>query len=124
VRFRLDGHDGEISHPNQPRANSSAPLLDRRQCVEFLKLIHDGLGRTMACTQMGIAVRSLRRTLANRPSFRGALQQIEQVRADNLFSVLYEAALRGDTRAAQFLLDRHDRDVARKRRSRNSRDPR
>jgi hypothetical protein len=59
-----------------------------------------------------------------RPSFRGALEQVEQVRADNLFSVLYEAALRGDVRAAKFLLDRHDRLAAMRRVRRNSKDGR
>jgi hypothetical protein len=119
VRFRLDGHDGEIGQPNPPQPTASAPLLDRRESVEFLKLVHDGLGRTMACTQLGIGLKSLRRTLAKRPGFRRALEQVEQVRADNLYSVLYEAALRGDTRAARFLLARHDRHVARRHADRN-----
>ena len=109
MRFRLDGQDGGIGQPDHPDPQAVPGLLDRCQCVEFLKLVHDGLGRTMACTQIGVGVKSLKHTLAKRPSFRRALEQVEQVRADNLFSVLYEAALQGDTRAAQFLLARHDR---------------
>ncbi len=114
MRFRLDGHDGGISQPSQPEPKTHALLLDRRQCVDFLQLVHDGLGRTMACTQLGVGIKSLKRTLAKRPNFRQAVEQIEQVRADNLYSMLYEAALRGDTRAARFLLARHDRLVARR----------
>lgn len=109
MRFRIDGQDGGLGQPDQAPPESTPALLDRGQCVEFLKLIHDGLGRTMACAQIGVGMKALKQTLAKRPSFRGALEQVEQVRADNLFSVLYEAALRGDTRAAQFLLARHDR---------------
>jgi hypothetical protein len=37
------------------------------------------------------------------------LVQVEKLRAENLFSILYAAALRGDTRAARFLLARYDR---------------
>lgn len=109
MRFRIDGQDGGIGQPDHKSPESTPDLLDRGQCVEFLKLVHDGLGRTMACAQIGVGIKNLKHTLAKRPSFRGALEQVEQVRADNLFSVLYEAALRGDTRAAQFLLARHDR---------------
>ncbi len=107
MRFRLDGYDSEPGQHDHPRPSTPAPLLDRDQCVEFLRLVHDGLGRTMACTQLGLSVRSMKRTLAHRPSFRRALEQVEQVRADNLYSVLYAAALQGDTQAAKFLLARH-----------------
>jgi hypothetical protein len=31
------------------------------------------------------------------------------MRAENLFAILYAAALRGDSQAARFLLARHDR---------------
>lgn len=112
VRFRIDGQDGGVGQPDYTTPDATPALLDRRQCLEFLKLVHDGLGRTMACAQIGVCMKNLKHTLAKRPSFRGALEQVEQVRADNLFSVLYEAALRGDTRAAQFLLTRHDRIAA------------
>ena len=89
-------------------------MLDRHQCIEFLKLVHHGLGRTMACCQLKIDVVALGQTLARRPSFRHALEQVEQIRADNLFAVLYASALKGDTRAAQFLLSRHDRALGRR----------
>jgi hypothetical protein len=69
----------------------------------------------MACSQLGISLQRLELTLARKSGFRKALEQVEQVRADNLFSVLYAAALDGDTRAARFLLDRHTRIVKRKR---------
>ena len=46
--------------------------------------------------------------------FRHAIEQIEQVRAERLYSLLYDAALHGDTRAAQFLLARHDRQLERR----------
>jgi hypothetical protein len=45
----MDQYDGSDREP-------SAPILDRDQCVEFLRLIHDGLGRTMACTQLGVGL--------------------------------------------------------------------
>jgi hypothetical protein len=107
VRFRIDGYDGPPSPHDQPHSKAPAALLDRDQCVEILKLVHDGLGRTMACIQLGLSVRSMERTISLRPSFRRALAQVEQVRADNLYSVLYAAALDGDTQAAKFLLARH-----------------
>ncbi len=47
--------------------------------------------------------------IANSAGFRRAIDQIEEVRAERLYAVLYEAALNGDTKAAQFLLARHDR---------------
>ena len=84
--------------------------LSRPQQVEFLRLVHDGLGRLMACSQMKLSERTLKRTLAQSPSFRRALEHVEQMRAENLFSILYAAALRGDTQAARFLLSRHDRE--------------
>jgi hypothetical protein len=89
-------------------------MLDRHQCIEFLKLVHEGLGRTMACCQLKIDVLALGQTLVRRPSFRHALEQVEQIRADNLFAVLYASALKGDTRAARFLLSRHDRAIGRR----------
>jgi hypothetical protein len=107
VRFRFNDQCDNTDEPDEPR--QTAPLFDRRQCIEFLKLVHDGLGRAMACTQLGLSVRSLNSTLARRANFRRALEQVEQVRADNLFAVLYAAALDGDTRAAQYLLERHSR---------------
>ena len=68
MRFRLDGHDGDLS---QPKPRNSVRLLDQEQCVEFLKLVHEGLGRTMACCQLGFTTPTLNRTLAARPSLRG-----------------------------------------------------
>jgi hypothetical protein len=85
--------------------------MDRQEQVEFLRLVHDGLGRMMACAQLKVSERALKRTLAQSPSFRRALENVEQVRAENLYSILYAAALEGDTRAARFLLTRHDREV-------------
>jgi hypothetical protein len=85
--------------------------MDRQEQVEFLRLVHDGLGRMMACAQLKVSERALRRTLAQSLSFRRALENVEQVRAENLYSILYAAALEGDTRAARFLLTRHDREV-------------
>jgi hypothetical protein len=83
--------------------------LNQQQRVEFLRLLHDGAGRTMACARLGITLRELRRAIASSAGFRRAVAQIEQVRVERLFTVLYEAALNGDTKAAQFLLARHDR---------------
>ena len=85
--------------------------MDRQQQVEFLRLVHDGLGRMMACAQLKQSERALKRTLAQSASFRRALENVEQVRAENLYSILYAAALEGDTQAARFLLSRHDREV-------------
>jgi hypothetical protein len=87
--------------------------LSRHQQLEFLKLVHDGLGRLMVCSQLRICERALKRTLTQSPSFRRALVHVEQMRAENLFSMLYAAALRGDTQAARFLLSRHDRESGR-----------
>ena len=110
MRFRLDG-EGDSRVPNSPhlRPTPKPEVLDHTQRVEFLKLLHDGLGWTMACAQLGINLRDLRRALATSADFRRAVEQIEQVRAERLFAVLYEAALNGDTKAAQYLLTRHDR---------------
>jgi hypothetical protein len=64
----------------------------------------------MACAQLKLSQRALRRTLAHSGDFRRALQHVEEMRAENLFALLYTAALRGDTAAARFLLSRHDRE--------------
>jgi hypothetical protein len=108
VRFHFDGndHDGRAD-PLEPTPEPRT--LDHEQRVEFLRLLHDGLGRTMACAQLGITMAELKRTMARSASFRKAVKHVERVRVDNLFTGLYVAALRGDTRAAMFLLSRQDR---------------
>jgi hypothetical protein len=83
--------------------------LSRAQQVEFLRLVHDGLGRLMVCSQLKVSERALRRTLARVPNFRRALEHVERMQAENLYAILYSAALRGDTQAARFLLARNDR---------------
>jgi hypothetical protein len=88
--------------------------LTHEQRVEFLKLLHDGMGLTMACARLGIGVHDMKRALASSAGFRRAVEQIEQVRAERMFALLYDAALNGDMKAAQFLLARHDRQVARR----------
>ena len=109
MRFRFDTH-------HQPEsADAAAPKpglkpLDHLQRVEFLKLVHEGMGRTVACAQLGIGSRALTQALAESPGFRKAVEQIERVRAEKLYLVLYKAALQGDTDAARFLLNRHDRE--------------
>jgi hypothetical protein len=111
LRFRFDSEDQSWSTGGSRMGpESRPPELTRPQQVEFLRLVHDGLGRLMACAQLKIGERSLKRALAQSPSFRHALEQVEAMRAENLFSILYAAALRGDTRAARYLLTRHDRE--------------
>ena len=88
----------------------SPAKLGPEDVVEFLRLVHDGLGRLMACAQLKISEQALKRSLAHSTTFRRALENVEQLRAENLYSLLYAAALRGDTHAARFLLARHDRD--------------
>ena len=60
---------------------------------------------------MKVSERGLRQTLDRSPSFRRALEHVEQMRAENLYSLLYSAALQGDLQAARFLLARHDRET-------------
>ena len=88
--------------------------LTHEQRVEFLRLLHDGLGLTMACAKLGIGVRDMKREIASNAGFRPAVEQIEQVQAERMFAVLYDAALNGDVEAAQFLLARHDRRLERR----------
>ena len=116
MRFRFRGNgEGEGDELNwtqrTPREDSSpAPrVMSRHQQIEFLRLVHDGLGRMMACGQLKVSERALRRSLARNVSFRIALEHVEQVQAENLHAILYAAALKGDTHAARFLLARHDR---------------
>lgn len=108
MRFRLDGEDNSRV-PNTPHLRPVPEALTHQQRVEFLKLLNDGLGWTMACAKLGIGLRELKQAFTTSVGFRRAVKQIEQVRAERLFALLYEAALNGDTRAAQFLLARHDR---------------
>jgi hypothetical protein len=113
LRFRFDGEDQGWSSGRShsgPGPEPDPAVLSREQQVEFLRLVHDGLGRLMACSQLKISERLLRRTLAKSSNFRRALEHVEQMRAENLFALLYAAALRGDTQAARFLLSRHDRE--------------
>jgi hypothetical protein len=111
LRFRFDGEDQGWStgrpHPESGREPEPARFSQHQQ-VEFLRLVHDGLGRLMACSQLKVSERALKRALAQSSNFRRALEHVEQMRAENLFSILYAAALRGDTQAARFLLARHD----------------
>ncbi|SIN94719.1 hypothetical protein SAMN05444166_1736 [Singulisphaera sp. GP187] len=93
--------------PLQPLPESRS--VDHQQRVEFLRLLQDGLGRTMAASQLGISRATLKRTMAQSPSFREAVVHVEQLRLDNLYTGLYVAALEGDTRAAMFLLSRAKR---------------
>jgi len=83
--------------------------LSHDQRIEYLHLLRSGLGRTMAATQLGIRPSTLRRTARRIPAFRQAIKQVEQLRVDNLYTGLYMAALKGDTRAAIFLLSRKHR---------------
>jgi hypothetical protein len=93
----------------EPEPGSEPTGLSREQQFELLRLVHDGLGRLMACSQLRVSDRALKRALAQSASFRRTLENVEGLRAENLFSILYAAALRGDTQAARFLLARHDR---------------
>jgi hypothetical protein len=113
LRFRLDG-EGNSWVPNPPHLRPERETLTHEQRVEFLKLLHDGLGWTMACAQLGLNFREVKRAMTTTAGFRRAIEQIEQVRAERLYSLLYDAALHGDTRAAQFLLARHDRQLERR----------
>jgi hypothetical protein len=118
LRFRFDGEDQGWStgRPQMgPQSESESALLSRRQQVELLRLVHDGLGRLMACSQLKISQRALSQTLEHSTQFRRALENVEQLRAENLYAILYTAALRGDTQAARFLLARHDRERAERR---------
>jgi hypothetical protein len=112
MRFRFDGDDQAWQpHPFHMDSRPEPQVIDRHQQIEFLRLVHAGLGRMLACAQLKVSERALKRTLAQSPSFRRALEYIEQVRAENLYAILYSAALQGDTQAARFLLARHDREV-------------
>jgi hypothetical protein len=104
------GSESESESDFEPEPEPEPAGFSRPEQVEFLRLVHDGLGRLMACSQLKLSERTLRRALARSPSFRHALEQVERMRAENLFSILYAAALRGDTHAARFLLSRHDRE--------------
>jgi len=119
LRFRFDSDD-KTWHANpplldpNPKPNPDPEGLDPQQRTAFLRLLHDGLGRVSACARLGISIRSLQATLAECPSFRRAIDQIELIRAERLYSALFIAALNGDTRAALFLLARHDREIERR----------
>ncbi|WP_074315393.1 hypothetical protein [Singulisphaera sp. GP187] len=110
MRFRLDD-EGNTWLPKLSHAKPDRETLTHKQRVEFLKLLHDGLGCTMACARLGIGVREMKQAIAASAGFRRAVRQIELVRAERMFALLYDAALNGDMKAAQFLLARHDRKV-------------
>jgi hypothetical protein len=115
LRFRFDGGDHGWSSERSPLGPGPDPELEpsglsRQKQIEFLRLVHDGLGRLMACAQLKVSEPALKRTLARSSHFRHALENVEQLRAENLFTMLYAAALKGDTHAARFLLARHDRE--------------
>lgn len=112
MRFRFDGDDTAWQpHPPHMDTRPEPRVIDRHQQVELLRLVHDGLGRMMACAQLKVSERALKRTLAQSLGFRRALERVEQVRAENLYAILYSAAIQGDTQAARFLLARHDREA-------------
>jgi hypothetical protein len=110
MRFRFDGHDEPPPPHSEPIVeHRSSTILDHRQRIEFLRLVHKGMGRRGACARLGIEYGALRHALAHCPGFRKAVRHVDEIRAENLFSVLYAAALGGDIRAARFLLARQDR---------------
>jgi hypothetical protein len=112
LRFRFDGEDQGWStgRPEmRPESEPESRVLSRGQQVELLRLVHDGLGRLMACGQLKVSQRTLKRTLEQSVQFRRALENVEAMRAENLYTILYTSALRGDTQAARYLLARHDR---------------
>jgi hypothetical protein len=113
LRFHFDGEDQGWStgRPKTgPGSETESSVLSRRQQVDLLRLVHDGLGRLMACAQLKISQRALKRTLEQSVHFRRALENVEAMRAENLYTILYTSALRGDINAARFLLARHDRE--------------
>jgi hypothetical protein len=116
MRFRLDG-EADSRLPSFPHLRPKPVILDSVKRVEFLKLLNEGLGWTTSRLQLGIGVRDLRQTLASCVDFRHAVAQVKKVRVERLYGVLYQAAIHGDTRAAQYLLARYDR-VAERRNSR------
>jgi hypothetical protein len=103
VEFYFDSDD---LRRNSDRPGARPLALDQRQRVEFLRLLRGGMGRATACLHFGIDVDELNRVLARSAAFREAVEHVEQVRAENLFSGLYVAALNGDAQAARFLLGR------------------
>jgi hypothetical protein len=114
LRFRFDSEDQCWSTGRShigPDPELEPAGLSRRQQIELIRLVHDGLGRLMACAQLKVSENALKRTLTRSLNFRRALVNVERMRAENLFAMLYAAALKGDTHAACFLLARHDREV-------------
>ena len=105
MRFRIDGRQNDGRSGSRP----GATILDARQREAFLKLLLEGVGRISACAQLGIGVPSLQLTLRDHPSFRVAVATVERLIAEQLRASLYQSALDGDTEAAIYLLDRHDR---------------
>jgi len=92
--------------------------MNSEQRIALLKLLDRGAGYAEACVRLGIDYCVLKRTLARNPVFREASEQLEQFRMDTLLTVVQAAALKGDVRAAMFLIARHDRDVRRRDRDR------
>lgn len=108
-------YDNEEDDEMELRPDPFEPLPESREGVNhqlrvaFLHLLKEGLGRATAASQLGISNATLKRAMAKSRSFREAVKHVEQVRVDNLFTGLYVAALRGNTRAAMFLLSREKR---------------
>jgi len=102
------GDEQDMEWTDEPGLPPSPDLrtFDHQRRVEYLRLLRDGLGRTLAASQLGVSRATLNATMARHPSFRQAVKQVERARIDNLFTGLYVAALQGDTRAAMFLMSR------------------
>lgn len=108
----FSGDEDDVEWTDEPQWSASPPIeFDHRLRVEFLRLLQDGLGRSLAASQLGVSWSTLKAAMADSPSFREAVRQVERGRMDNLFTGLYVAALQGDTRAAMFLLSREQRET-------------
>lgn len=92
--------------PGEPRRGPLPSRLDDSQQAIVLEKLRSGLRRAAACEAAGVKWRAFRNTLKTDPAFRDAVLMAERSRGEQLFTILYAAALDGDLAACRFLFDR------------------
>ncbi len=88
----------------------AAPLLDDAQQAEVLQRLMAGGAPSAVCQNLGLSITSYYRTLAENEAFAGCARQVRNTLMQNVLTVLYQEAMRGNVTAQrQFLqLSRSD----------------
>ena len=90
----------------------AAPLLDDAQQAEVLQRLMAGGAPSAVCQNLGLSITSYYRTLAENESFAERVQQVCNTLMQNVLTVLYQEAMRGNVTAQRQFLQLSRKDTA------------